>query len=393
MELAWDKLKGKNLYRLGDATSNISCGIVQQVSGLFAKVFTIGIFYFFYHNFRFFTIEPNLLSTFILWIGVDFFYYWAHRHSHTINLFWIGHSVHHQSEDYNLSVALRQGSFQVLFTSWYYIPLALVGFDPNAFLFVAALNTLYQFWIHTELIRDMGIFEYVFNTPSHHRVHHARNLKYLDKNHAGSLIIWDKMFGTFAKEEDKPTYGVTTPIDTFDPVSAHTKPIRNLWNDLKQVSGFTNKLKLLFMPPGWMPENLGGFRKPKEPEANYLKFDFTIPTSIQYYVFFQYALILVATSIFLFSIEKLALFQQIMGAFTVVISVMIIGQILSVRKSALNYETIRIVVSGMIFFILLNHNLLLVMAALAPLAFSLIWLLKVRKEFEFNQNEIAALSR
>lgn len=205
IELLVERFTQQKLYRLPDAISNISCGITSQLSGLFLKIFGIGVYQFLFEKFAFFTMDN---TTWWYWVAlfllVDFAYYWAHRMSHEVNLFWGGHVVHHQSEEYNLSVALRQSSLQVVWTFAFNLPIALLGFQPLDFVLVAAFNTLYQFWIHTETIGKLPRWiEFIFNTPSHHRVHHGRNPKYIDKNHAGSLIIWDRIFGTFQQEEEK----------------------------------------------------------------------------------------------------------------------------------------------------------------------------------------------
>lgn len=205
IELLVERFTQHKLYRLPDAISNISCGITSQLSGLFLKIFGIGVYQFLFEKFAFFTRDN---TTWWYWVAlfllVDFAYYWAHRMSHEVNLFWGGHVVHHQSEEYNLSVALRQSSLQVVWTFAFNLPIALLGFQTLDFVLVAAFNTLYQFWIHTETIGKLPRWiEFIFNTPSHHRLHHGRNPKYIDKNHAGSLIIWDRIFGTFQKKEEK----------------------------------------------------------------------------------------------------------------------------------------------------------------------------------------------
>ena len=246
LEVLIQHFSKKKLYRFNDALTNISCGVTQQVSGVFLRLFGIGLYVLIYEYLRIWEIPSNWYTLIILFIATDFAYYWAHRMSHEINLFWSGHVVHHQSEDYNLSVALRQSSFQVIWTSAFYFPLAITGFRPLDFALMAALTTLDQFWIHTEQINKMPLFGLVFNTPSHHRVHHGINPKYIDKNHAGSLIIWDKMFGTFQAEEETPVYGITKPTEHWDPVSAHIQPIVDLFKDMGQVKGLGNKFAMLW---------------------------------------------------------------------------------------------------------------------------------------------------
>ncbi len=261
LEVAWDQWKGRNVYRLGDTLANIGCGIMDQSSALFSKVLTVGAYtavFFWAASWRPWELDGHWaiwVATFVL---SDFAYYWAHRLSHEVNILWIGHQVHHQSEDYNLGVALRQSVLQKVLLMWVYWPLAILGFPPEMFLTSMAINLLYQFWIHTELIERLGPFEWVFNTPSHHRVHHGRNPEYIDRNHAGVFIVWDRIFGTFQKEIVQPTYGITRPTESFNPVRAQWKPVADLWKDLQSIPGWADKLRFLFAPPGWYPESIGG---------------------------------------------------------------------------------------------------------------------------------------
>jgi len=253
IEWVVDASQKKKRYQLGDVIANIGCGITEQATAILSKVVLIAIYTYIYTHFKLWEVPHTWYWAVVLFIAVDFFYYWAHRKSHEINLFWVGHVVHHQSEDYNLSVALRQGTFQKFFTAPFFWPLAILGFDPIWFLLASAFVTLYQFWIHTQYIDKMGWFEYVFNTPSHHRVHHGRDEKYLDKNHAGTFIIWDRIFGTFKEEEETPNFGVTTQLQTFNPINATLIPFKELGKKIQSVSGFSNKLKAVFYGPGWNP--------------------------------------------------------------------------------------------------------------------------------------------
>jgi hypothetical protein len=280
----------------------------------------------------------------MLFLLADLAYYWAHRKSHEINLFWGGHVVHHQSEDYNLSVALRQSSFQVIWTFAFSLPLAFLGFKTWDYALMASLITLYQFWIHTETINKMGWFEYVFNTPSHHRVHHGRDPKYIDKNHAGTLIIWDKMFGTFQEEEERPTYGITKPINSWNAVWANFSHYADMGNDLKRISKWSDKIKYLFKKPGWLPDYLGGYRSaPSVDKATYHKYESPAPVSMNFYVIFQYLICLVGTAWFLFSADKFTLGEK--GIFTVLISVTVVnlGVLFEHRTWVIWSEWIRIV--------------------------------------------------
>lgn len=258
LEWLWDARQRTGIYRLGDTLTNLGCGVMDQTTGLFAKVLTIAAFTAVY-ELRIFDSWPSGAAGFALaFVAGDFAYYWSHRWSHRVNLFWIGHVVHHQSEDYNLGVALRQSAAQKVLMMWVYWPLALVGMPPELFASVMAFNLLYQFWIHTESIRSLGPFEWVLNSPSHHRVHHGRNPEYIDRNHGGVFIVWDRLFGTFAAETIQPTYGITVPTATFNPVRAQLQPWIRLARQFRTMPTAADKFRLLFSPPGWAPDSLGG---------------------------------------------------------------------------------------------------------------------------------------
>jgi sterol desaturase/sphingolipid hydroxylase (fatty acid hydroxylase superfamily) len=345
IELAVERFSHRKLYRLPDAISNLSCGITSQLSGLFLKILAIGVYEIIFSNFAFFELEKGWFYWVALFLLVDFAYYWAHRMSHEVNLFWGGHVVHHQSEDYNLSVALRQSSFQIVWTFAFNLPLALIGFETLDFALISALNTLYQFWIHTETIKKLGFLEYFLNTPSHHRVHHGRDPKYIDKNHAGSLIIWDKMFGTFQAEEEKPTYGITKPINSWNAVWANFSHYAEMGKDLKRIEKWSDKVKYLFKKPGWLPESLGGYRAaPEVDKAAYKKYETPAPVALNYYVLFQYALCLVGTGLFLFKQNEFLLGEKVF--FTIIISIVVVNSgVLFENKAWVKWaEWIRIIV-------------------------------------------------
>ncbi len=324
IELAVERFSHRKLYRLPDAIANLSCGITSQLSGLFLKVLAIGVYEVIFSNFALLHLEKSWMYWVALFFLVDFAYYWAHRMSHQINLFWGGHVVHHQSEEYNLSVALRQSSFQTVWTFAFNLPLAFLGFETLDFALMSALNTLYQFWIHTETINKLGFLEYFLNTPSHHRVHHGRDPKYIDKNHAGTLIIWDKMFGTFQPEEEKPTYGITKPINSWNAVWANFSHYVEMGKDLKRIDNWGDKVKYLFKKPGWLPESLGGYRAaPEVDKDNYRKYDTPAPVSLNYYVLFQYVLCLVGTGLFLFKQAEFQLIEKVF--FSVIISIVVVN--------------------------------------------------------------------
>lgn len=313
IELVVERFSHRKLYRLPDSIANMSCGITSQLSGLFFGVIGV-VAYVFLLRFALFDMKallPGWAYWLTLYLLVDLAYYWAHRMSHEVNLFWGGHVVHHQSEDYNLSVALRQSSFQTIWTFAFSLPIAVIGYRAEDFIYVSALNTLYQFWIHTETINKLGWLEYIFNTPSHHRVHHGRDPKYIDKNHAGSLIIWDKMFGTFQAEEEHPTYGITTPINSWNPIWANFSHYATMAKEMRRITRWSDKIKYMFRKPGWLPEDLGGYRPaPAVNKSTYRKYDTPAPVLMNYYVLAQYIACLGVTSLFLFNQGQLTLIQK-----------------------------------------------------------------------------------
>ncbi|MBS1976842.1 MAG: sterol desaturase family protein [Bacteroidetes bacterium] len=343
IELLVERIMHRKLYRLADSIANLSCGITSQLSGLFLRILAIGIYELLYNNFALFHPSKTWMYWLALFLLADMAYYWAHRMSHEINLFWGGHVVHHQSEDYNLSVALRQSSFQVIWTFAFNLPLAFLGFETLDFALMSAFITLYQFWIHTELINKMGWFEYIFNTPSHHRVHHGRDPKYIDKNHAGTLIIWDRMFGTFQEEEERPTYGITKPINSWNAVWANFSHYAVMARELKMIPSVWDKIRYLFNKPGWLPEQLGGYRPaPAIDKAHYAKYDTPAPQLVNYYVLFQYVICLVGTSFFLFNQSKFSMGEKAIMAVLISIVVVNCGVLFEHKRWVIVSEWLRI---------------------------------------------------
>lgn len=344
VELIYGRIHERRMYRLNDAFSNISCGITEKVTGVFASVFTILAYEWTHANFRLFDLANTWYWFIIAFVMQDFLYYWAHRLSHEVNLFWTGHVVHHQSEDYNLSVALRQGALQKVWTFYFYLPMAFLGISTEFFVLTGSINLLYQFWIHTEAIdRLPRWFEYVFNTPSHHRVHHARNPKYIDRNHGGTLILFDRLFGTFQEEDERPVYGVTTPLTTFNPIRAHWQPVAQLARELQMVSGWKNKLLLLFNKPGWLPAEMGGYRAPKEVDtASYQKFEVAIPMGMNYYLLAQYVLILGGVAAWLFTAGNYSTLFNAGLASLILLSVFSLGALFDARPWSFYLEYVRL---------------------------------------------------
>ena len=251
----------REIYQVKDAAASITMGLGNLAADLLAKVVQFTVLSYL-HRFAIFHIGFEWWAWLLLFFGDEFSYYWFHRVSHECRLFWASHVVHHSSERYNLSTALRQtwtGSF-MSFVFWLWLP--IVGFAPAMIMTMKAISLLYQFWIHTELVRFLGPLETVFNTPSHHRVHHGSNPRYIDRNHGGTLIIWDKLFGTFEPENpaDPVRFGLTKNIETYNPVRIAFEEWVAMFRDVWRAPGWNNKLRYLLGNPGWRHEDRAGPR-------------------------------------------------------------------------------------------------------------------------------------
>ena len=251
---AWFSYKEqKKLYETKDTFTSLGLGIGNVITGFFTKALIFGLFTLLY-NHRLFTLDAGIWWYWVvLFFADDFSYYWFHRISHHVNYLWASHVVHHSSQHYNLAAALRQtwtGNATGAFLFWAWMP--LVGFHPIWILFMQQISLIYQFWIHTETVHKLPApVEFIFNTPAHHRVHHGSDLKYLDRNHAGILIIWDRLFGSFQPEEERPIYGLTKNIESYNPALIAFKTWGELFKKAYTSGSLKNGLHYFIKPPGW----------------------------------------------------------------------------------------------------------------------------------------------
>ena len=256
LEMIVVRITKKGRYEARDSAASLSMGFGNRVFGIAFGGFAV-LAYFAVYEFRLFTFGWTWAVMVACFFAEDLAYYWFHRIAHERRFFWASHIVHHSSQHYNLSTALRQtwtGTLGLNFIFW--LPLVWIGFPPLMVLMFSSISLVYQFWIHTELIGRMGPFEWVMNTPSHHRVHHATNAKYLDANYAGVLIIWDRLFGTFVPEDDKekPHYGIVSQLGTFNPFRVAFHEWAGIWRDVTHAKSPRDVLGYIFGPPGWSPD-------------------------------------------------------------------------------------------------------------------------------------------
>lgn len=251
-------------YEVRDTFASLAMG----VGSLVAKIPVVAAIYAFnslLYEYRFIELPEVWWIWPLLLLGDDFCYYWFHRLHHEIRFLWAGHVNHHSSTHYNLSTALRQPWTTVLTGPIFWAPLPLLGFAPEMILAAQSINLIYQYWIHTELVGSMGPFGWIFNTPAHHRVHHGRNAIYLDRNHGGILIVWDRLFGTFQAEAEAVDFGLTKNIASFNPFYIAFHEFVAIGRDLKESKTLSDALHYLFAPPGWSPD--GSRKTSKEMRA------------------------------------------------------------------------------------------------------------------------------
>lgn len=240
-----------------DSLASIGMGIGSLIIGFGVKFAAFGLFLYLYQfdilGLRQYLGMDKWYAWLILLFADDFCFYWHHRLSHHIRILWAAHINHHSSVNYNLAVALRQSWTEILYKYTFWIMLPLIGFHPIMIFTMMGISLLYQFWVHTKTIKRMGPLEWIMNTPSHHRVHHASNARYLDRNHAGIFIIWDRLFGTFQEEldEDPVVYGITSNIHTYNLLKIAFHEFQNIWKDVSEAPDLKSKLAYIFAPPGW----------------------------------------------------------------------------------------------------------------------------------------------
>ncbi|WP_426415640.1 sterol desaturase family protein [Aestuariirhabdus sp. LZHN29] len=300
IELLASGWRQRTYYRINDSINSLSTGMLSITTGVISKAATLGIYLFAYEQWRLGELDIPLLWVWIIaFVAYDFCYYWAHRLGHEINILWAAHLVHHQSEEYNLTTALRQTSTGFIFGWIFYLPMALAGIPPSIFAAVAAMNLLYQFWVHTRHIPKLGPLEWIFVTPSNHRVHHAQNQRYLDRNYGGVFILWDRLLGTFAEEseQEKIIYGVRKPLASWNPLWANLQHYVQMYQDARHANRWQDRLSIWFRPTGWRPDDVAKrYPLQRTDLDHFTAFDIKIPASLAFYVVFQFVLTVVLTT-------------------------------------------------------------------------------------------------
>jgi alkylglycerol monooxygenase len=341
-------LRKRKVYVFSDAITNLSIGVGNQAFGLLMKALLAGAYLWAYDNYAIWN-QPVAWWSFALCVVVfDFFFYWAHRWSHEINFFWAAHVVHHQSEEYNLSVALRQSWWHNLIAFVIFMPMPFMGFDPLVFFLSAGIHTLYQFWIHTKAIGKLPRWiEYVLNTPSHHRVHHGTNPQYLDKNHAGVFILFDRLFGTFEEEVEEVVYGITTPLESLNPVWANVHYYVELYQKMRQMRRWRDRLRMVWARPGWLPEALGGPQVAATPDPARVHYQPQVTGLFRAYIAAQFVLVLIGLVALMANWSELSLFYRGVCFGMLMLSILICGAMLESKRWVLSAEYVRLALAAL----------------------------------------------
>lgn len=336
------RLRGRAVYDLADAVTSLHFGVLSQVVGGITKVATFAIYLAVYHAGG---ARPWPADSVLAWIAAlliyDFCYYWEHRLSHEMGILWAAHVVHHSSEYYNLTTALRQTASGALLGWIFFLPLAVIGVPPVMFAGVAAIDLLYQYWVHTELIGRLGVLDSILVTPSNHRVHHGQNDYCIDKNYGGILILWDRLFGTFTEERADETicYGIRKPLHSFNPLWGNLHFYADLWAAMRAAPSWRAAIGVCFAPPGGWP---------KGPPASFAPAGFTryappTPAGIRLYGLANYIVASLVLMLFLIARPDLSAAQLALYLLVISAAVLTQGGLLQGARWARGAEALRLI--------------------------------------------------
>ncbi|GLX81183.1 sterol desaturase family protein [Thalassotalea eurytherma] len=358
VELWFDKKRGTHYYRFNDAINSLSLGILSRFTGVLKSLLPLSIYVAIYQEFALFELPSNSVWVWLFaFIIYDLAYYWVHRLNHRIHVMWGSHVVHHSSEEYNLTTALRQTSTPSLLAWLVYLPLAFIGVDPIVFIACASLNLVYQFWVHTRHVNKMPAwFEAIMVAPSHHRVHHALNRDYIDKNYAGVFIVWDKVFQSFQAEKEgiDIVYGVSHQLKSWNPFWANLQVYWNLLKDAYWAKGFKDKWKVFFMPPGWRPTDVNEAHPRSYATTKTMKkYDVSLSGPMKRYIFIQFLIMMVLTVTFLLQVASLPLDNLVLICLLASASLIMISGLQELKSWTIWGEPIRLMFVSVVFYILL----------------------------------------
>jgi sterol desaturase/sphingolipid hydroxylase (fatty acid hydroxylase superfamily) len=346
VEFLWGRMTGRCTYHLNDAINSLSLGVMSQVVNLFVRVLTIGIYTVVHSRVALGSWPADAWWSWVLAVVFyDFCYYWNHRLGHESAVFWASHVVHHQSQDYNLSTALRQTSSGALLGWLFYLPMAVAGVPPEMFATAAIVDLLYQYWIHTELVGKLGWFDRWFASPSNHRVHHAVNDRYIDRNYGGIFMAWDRLFGTFVEEDEPCVYGTRAPLESWDPVWANLEVYADLARRSWRAGRWRDKIAVWLMPPGWQPALATGahWQRPHFDLASVRRYDPPMTRGARWFAVLHFVAVLIGTVPLLWYSDTLPLTELAAWSTAVLAVLWITGAVMQNRigpRTALGIEAV-----------------------------------------------------
>lgn len=345
------RLKKTNLFKYESSVSNVSIGIAERLLNLFIAASFYDLFNYVYQNYALFNIPNAWWVWLLLILATDFVWYWYHRLGHEVNFFWAAHIVHHQSEEFNLTVSARITTFQALIRSVFWCALPFIGFNPLMVMVILTVHGAYSFFTHTQLIPRIGWLEHVLVTPSLHGVHHASDEKYLDKNYGDVFVFWDKVFGTYQQEEEQPKYGLTHPIKSYSFLWQHFHYYFEIAEATTRVKGFKNKLKIVFGHPALLNQDIRPMLEQKylqHKSKQVYRFKFRKYINIQ--LFISVLLLTFLTALF----NDIALVTQLFILAFVLLTLINCGALLEQMRWIYHLECLRLILTFGFFFYVLD---------------------------------------
>jgi alkylglycerol monooxygenase len=343
IELIAEKVRGTNYYRLNDSITSLTTGTLSQLLKVVQLMVPFTIYVMVFQHFSLFRLADSAPVWIVAFVLYDFSYYWLHRCGHEVNVLWAAHVVHHSSEEYNLTTALRQTGTSAL-SFLFYLPLAILGFEPLMLATVGAFNLIYQYWVHTQHIGKLGWYEKYFVTPSNHRGHHAQNAVYIDRNYGGVFIIWDRLFGSYQEEldDDLPIYGIRGALNSWNPLWANVQVYKQLIDDCRHSKNWWHKLTLWFRRTGWRPPDVvQQYPLNKTDLSNFKKFDTALNAATKVYAVIAYVFNAGVALALVMNAQLLAPLQQLLIIVFILISTFLTGTMLEARAFAPRLELIK----------------------------------------------------
>ena len=391
IEFIFGVIKGTNNYRLNDSIAAISLGLISRLPPLLNLGIQGVVWTYVATNLNMSLMPKDSWVTWVIaFLFYDLCYYWMHRMSHEVKVLWASHVVHHQGEEFNLSTALRQTSSGWLWKWIFYIPMFMVGIPGEVFFTVAAINLLYQFWVHTEHIKTLGALELIFITPSNHRIHHAQNPEYIDANYGGVFIIWDRIFGTYIPERDdlKPIYGTVKPLRSWNPIWSNLEIYHQMIRDTIHTKTLKNKIKVWFSSTRWRPEDVyEKFPHVTNDLEDFEKYDPDANRTTKFFTSVQFIINSSISTIIIFTIADQSYLQSCMLAIMLVASTTLVTSIIENKKWGYQSELARSIFTILLFaYEIFDPNLLASQVFFYQSIFSIVFIavyLPINKQYLF----------